>query len=189
MPLSLNQYFTDNFDEILTYAENIFKTTEVDPRDVVTELFINMSKDERNLPEDQDEWKFWMLRVLKNWTWHKGGNPIKSYKIKDSYTEDRMFVDIAIYDMDETEVTADLKRVGFEGDQIEKINTCIDISRGMPLYFKRLFVLYYLEGMTMEDIGLSCGLPKASIYTQLLQVQNYVKDRLELNPQKKLFIV
>lgn len=185
--MNVDHYFTENYDSILEYAENIYKSTEIDPHDAVSELYLNMKHPNRKLPSEEKELKFWMLRTLKNWTWHEGGNPMKQHRISEGLQYDRLFADLAVYEMGSTEISKDLSSAGFESPQIEKILQCIEASKDMPIYYKRIFVLYYIDGLTMEQIGESCGLPKPTIYDQVLRVQHYIKEKLQLNPQKRLF--
>ena len=185
--MNIDQYFSDHYNTILEFADNIYKTTEIDPHDAVAELYLNMKHPDRKLPSKEKELKYWILRTLKNWTWHEGGNPMKKHRISEGSQDDRLFVDLAVYEMDSNEVSKDLKSVGFTHEETEKIMQCIEVSKEMPIYYKRIFVLYYIDGLTMEEIGASCGLPKSTIFGQVKQVQHYIKEMLELNPQKRLF--
>ena len=91
-----------------------------------------------------------------------------------------------VYEMEQDEVSKDLKRAGFNYSEVEQIISCIEVSKGMPLYFKRLFILYYIDGMTMQQIGESCGLPKSAIFTQLKKIQIYLKEHLKLETTNSL---
>lgn len=175
--MNLDQYFESNYKLVLSWADSIYKRSEIDPRDVVAELYIDLQK--RALPKSDKEMRFYILRWLKSRTYWKGGNVINAYKIPDRITDDKLPVDLLIYSMSTDEVSADLERAGFNSYEVDKITTCIEHSKGMPLYYKRLFVLYYIDGMTMEAIGQSCGLPKSAIYTQLCKVQKYLTANIK----------
>ena len=182
--MNLDLYFENHYHEIVQWAESIYKRSEIDPRDVVAELYIDLKM--RELPKSTKEMKFYILRWLKSRTYWQGGNKIKAYKIKEHYQYDKLPADIIVYDMEQDEISADLNRAGFSVHEAQKIVSCIEASKGMPLYYKRLFVLYYIDGMTMEAIGKSCSLPKSAIYTQLLKVQKWLKHSLKLETQKSL---
>lgn len=184
----LDKYIQENYDEVLGWASSIYGKSEIDPRDVVAELYLDLkSRPEKikNIP-DNKQMKFYILRWLKSRTYWQGGNSVNNYKIQDNELDDRLPSDLFIYSMERDEVTEDLGRAGFNQWEIEKINSCIEISKSMPLYYKRLFVLYYIDGMTMLEIGNSCNLPKSAIFTQLKKVQAFLKSSLKLNDEKKL---
>lgn len=182
--VNLDQYFENNYGLVLEWAESIYGRTEIHSGDVISELYLDLRK--RELPKTDKEMKFYILRWLKSRTYWKGGNRIKNYRIPDRPTDDKMLTDIMVYEMEQDEVGKDLTRAGFNQWEIEKILSCIEVSRAMPLYFKRLFVLYYIDGMTMKQIGDSCGLPKSAIFTQLKKVQSFLKSNLKLETQKSL---
>ena len=182
--VNLNLYFEQNYNVINEWTISIYGNTEIDSGDVISELYLDLLK--RDLPKTEREMKFYILRWLKSRTYWKGGNKIKNYRIPDREINDKMLVDIMVYEMESDEVERDLQRAGFNQWEIEKINSCIEVSKGMPLYFKRLFVLYYIDGMTMEQIGNSCGLPKSAIYTQLQKIKTYLKTNLKLETKKTL---
>lgn len=182
--MQLDDYFRSNYSQVLEWATSIYRHSEIDSRDVVAELYIDLSK--RTLPPNDKEMKYYILRWLKSRTYWQGGNAINNYKIPEHSNDNFYFVDMLVYEMEQDEVTKDLYCAGFNQYEVEKINSCIEISKGMPLYYKRLFVLYYIDGMTMEQIGRSCGLPKSAIFTQLKKVQEYLKTKLKFKTDKML---
>ena len=185
--MNIDQYFSDHYDEILQVAKNIYGKTNIDPHDVITELYIDMTNPNRRLPSEEREVIYWIMRTLKSWTWYKGGNPLKKLEIKDGLQYDKYFVDAVIHDSESSETSKDLHSAGFTDDETDKILQCIEVSKDMPLYYKRIFVLYYIDGLTMEEIGSSCDLPKSTIFGEVKKVQHFIKEVLELNPQKTLF--
>lgn len=186
--MNLNEYIEENYYEVLSWAESIYGKTEIDPRDVVAEMYLDLHKRQSKIKAipNEKQMKFYVLRWLKSRTYWSGGNAVNMYKIPESSIEDFMPVDMFVYSMEKDEVTEDLSRAGFGELEIEKITSCIEVSKTMPLYYKRLFVLYYIDGMTMLEIGNSCGLPKSAIFTQLKKVQTHLKTHLKLNKEKML---
>jgi hypothetical protein len=182
--VNLDKYFEQNYNLITEWTDSIYGRTEINSGDVISELYLDLRK--RQLPPNDKEMKFYILRWLKSRTYWQGGNPIKNYRIPERVSNDKMLVDLFVYEMEQDEVSKDLQRAGFNLWEIEKISSCIEVSKGMPLYFKRLFVLYYVDGLTMEAIGNSCNLPKSAIYTQLEKIKKYLKQHLKLEPEKML---
>lgn len=174
--VDLDKYFEENYMLVSEWANSIYGKTEIYAGDVISEMYLDLRN--RDLPKTEREMKFYILRWLKSRTYWKGGNAIKNYRIPENSLSDNMPTDILIYEMDDDEVYKDLTRAGFNSYEVEKIASCILISKSMPLYFKRLFVLYYIDGRTMEWIGNSCGLPKSAVYTQLKKIQKFLKAEL-----------
>lgn len=186
--MNLDNYIQENYDEVLSWASSIYGKSEIDSRDVVAELYIDLSKRPEKIKAipNEKQMKFYVLRWLKSRTYWQGGNAVNRYKIPENTLNDSLPSDMFIYSMDKDEVSEDLIRAGFNEWEIEKITSCIEVSKSMPLYYKRLFVLYYIDGMTMLEIGNSCNLPKSAIFTQLKKVQAHLKTSLKLNKEEVL---
>lgn len=176
--VNLDKYFSDNYKLITEWTNSIYGRTEIYSGDVISELYLDLRN--RELPTLEKEMKFYILRWLKSRTYWKGGNAIKNYRIPENQSSDNILADILIYEMEDDEISKDLSRAGFDSNEIDKITSCLFISKKMPLYFKRLFVLYYIDGRTMEWIGNSCGLPKSAVFTQLKKIQKFLKSELKL---------
>lgn len=172
--MALHSYFKDNYTTILEWASNIYRNTEIEPSDVVAELYLDLTKRKFDeIPTDEQK-KFYILRWLKSRKHWTGGNVIKKYKIQD--TNPTIFKDEIIEHKEVIE--QDLSNAGFNDYQIDKITNCIRLADKMPLYYKKVFYSYYIDGLTMEEIGKSCGLPKSAIFSELAKIKKYIKEEL-----------
>jgi len=187
--VDVNRYFEINFELILDWSNNIYGKTSIDPQEVVSELYLDMLKPQRQetMPTDEKQMKWWILRWLRSRLSWTGGGTMHDFKVIGHEFFTNMIHDTYEFDTDKCEIKTDLKNAGFQDQEITKIKTCIQVSKQMPLYYKRIFSLYFIDGLTMEQIGNSCGLPKSAIYKQVKRVENYLKTKLDLNEQQILF--
>ncbi len=183
--MNIDKYFAEHYEEILSWATNIYGSTEIDARDVTSELYLDMNVPGRKLPTKESQFKFYILRWLHNMKYWNGR--VRKYDIKDREFQDWMTNDKGFYEIEPNELNRDLTNAGFNPDQTERIIECINISKKMPLYYKRLFVLYYLDGWTYEQIGISCGLPKSTILRQMRKINEILLRKMDLSKQKALF--
>lgn len=184
--MTFNQYIETNYLKLIRIAGAIFKNTNLDPSDIVAELYLDVVENNRKIEPTQNDYEYYCKRWLKNATRWKGGNPTKKLKITDEVNQEYRRRQLDIYNSPGptgNETVKDLQRAGFSRDQADRLENCIVISKTLPLYHRRLFELYYIEGLSLNDIAISCSsntcnVPKVSIHRDVKTVNNQIKNQL-----------
>lgn len=181
--MTYNEYIENNYDELVQIARVLFNNTKLDPAEVVSELYLDVIENKRVINPNKKDYEYYSIRWLKNATRWQGGNPTKKLKVTGKINQNYRDQQNKIYNtqpLKGTELNKDLQRVGFSEDQADQLEKVILFSKRLPLYHKRLFELYYIDGMSLQKIGDSCSLPKVSIHRDVKKVVKEIKNEFNI---------
>jgi RNA polymerase sigma factor (sigma-70 family) len=175
--MTFDEFISRNYSQLVQIASRVFSRTQLDPAEVISELYLDVTENKREIRETESDYLNYSKRWIKSRLTWTGGNVIKTLRITDKKTEDiekhkfRLSVEPSEI---KTEVVIDLELIGFSQDQAEKIESCLIFSRSLPLYQKRLFELYYQEGLSIQQIASSCDLPKTAIHRDIVKLNKLI---------------
>ncbi len=188
--MKFDEYIRLEYDDLLKIATGIYGRTKLDPAEVLSELYIDVRK--RDIEPTRNDYRKYCIRWLKNATYWQGGNPVKKLYIKEQINhkyKERQIDIINTPELNGSETVKDLQRVGFTEEQGENLERCIDASKKLPLYYRRLFELYYIEGYSLKEIADSIvitdnqkgprTIPKVAIHRDVKSVVAEVQKILE----------
>ena len=181
--MTFNEYIENHYGELVQIARVLFSKTKLDPAEVVSELYLDVIDNNRVIEPTKKDYEYYCIRWLKNATRWQGGNPTKKLKVTDKINQEYRERQTRLYNtppLKGSELTKDLQRVGFTEDQADQLESCILLAKRLPLYHKRLFELYYIDGMSLQKIGDSCNLPKVSIHRDVKKVVGVIKNELNI---------
>jgi len=187
--LTFDKYIEKNYTELIEVARILFKGTQLDPAEIISELYLDVKTKGRKIKPTELDYKYYCIRWIKNATKWTGGNPVKKLKVIDTlpeaYINQETQKNKSEY-LDGNEIVKDLQRLGFSEDQADRLENCIIISKKLPLYSRRLFELYYLEGLSLNDIATSCSsntckIPKVSIHRDIKRLNEKLIIKLKNN--------
>ncbi len=189
--MDFNTYIKLEYDELLQIATGIYSKTKLDPAEVLSELYLDVRK--RNIRPYRNDYRYYCIRWLKNATRWQGGNPVKKLYIYDKVNEKYKALQIEAINSLEvrgSEIVKDLQRIGFTEDQAERLEKCIKASKTLPLYYRRLFELYYLENYSLQEIADSITItdnrngprtiPKVAIHRDVKRVVEEIEKRINI---------
>ncbi len=170
--MDFNTFIQDEYEALLDIATALYIKTNLDPVEVLSEMYISVR--DRQINPTAKDYRYYCIRWLSNARYWKGGNPIKKLYICDHKASPQELHKYETYEeLKGTEIVKDLQRQGFTQEQSEALELYILKAKRLPLYKKRLFELYYLEGYSHGEIAKSCNLPRTAIYRD---VQRVIKD-------------
>jgi len=188
--MTFDKYIQLEYDELLQIATGIYGRTKLDPAEVLSELYLDVRN--RNIKPTRKDYRYYCIRWLKNATRWQGGNPVKKLYIRDQVNQEYKERQTEILNEPElkgTEVVKDLQRIGFSELQAERLENCIRISKRLPLYYRRLFELYYLDDYSLQEIADSIiitdnrtgprTIPKVAIHRDVKRVVAEIEKYLE----------
>lgn len=187
--MTFDQYIEKNYTELIEVARILFKGTQLDPAEIISELYLDVKTKNRKIKPTELDYKYYCIRWIKNSNKWTGGNPVKKLKVIDTIPDEYIKQQIQKNKSDQVkgnELVKDLQRVGFSEDQADRLENCIIISKKLPLYSRRLFELYYIEGLSLNDIAISCSsdnckIPKVSIHRDIKRLNEKLIIKLENN--------
>ena len=116
--MDFNQYITENYNELLRIATAIYINTQLDPAEIISELYLD-ARDREIRPTAKD-YRYYCIRWLSNARYWKGGNPVKKLYIRDNLSDERkerlteLLHRPAVHG---SEIVKDLQNTGFTLDQ------------------------------------------------------------------------
>lgn len=179
--MTFEEYISKNYQRLCDIAGRVFRHSQLQPEEIVNEMFLDITENKRQINPTENDFDYYCRRWIKSRKHWTGGNVINELKCDDRITEN---IQNYSYKLEgerinlNSDAKNDLIRQGFSSDQSEMIERCVDLSKRLPLYHKRIFELYYLEGMSIGKIADSCNLPKTSIYRELQKVNKTIKSKL-----------
>ena len=182
--MNFDQFISKNYDELIKIACRVFSRTKIEPSEIISELYLDVIEKKRKIRQTEEDFLNYSKRWIKSRLTWTGGNVIKTLKITDYKTENidrhkwRLSVDPSEI---KTETRIDLELIGFSPDQAIKLESCLIFSRSLPLYQKRLFELYYQEGLSIQKIASSCDLPKTAIHRDIEKLNIKIKSNESIN--------
>jgi DNA-directed RNA polymerase specialized sigma24 family protein len=156
----------------------VFRKTQVDPAEIIHELYIDVKENNREIKNTENDYLCYSKRWIKSRLTWTGGNVINKIKITDQREDDIQKFSYKLSVEPErikTDLRADLESVGFTEEQSEKLELVILKSKTLPLYHRRLFDLYYREGLSIQKIADSCNLPKTTIQREIEKLKTQLK--------------
>jgi RNA polymerase sigma factor (sigma-70 family) len=179
--MTFEEYISKNYQNLCEIAGRVFRHSQLQSEEIINEMFVDIKMNKREINPTEHDFDCYCKRWIqsrKKWT---GGNIINDLKIDDRY---KVQIEMYSYKLEGDKLNMnsdrrkDLIRVGFTSDQSEMIERCVEVSQRLPLYQKRLFELYYLEGMSMGKIANSCNLPKTSIQRDIQKLNKIIKSKI-----------
>lgn len=143
-----------------TYSDMVMRIAyqysfnKADSEDIVQEVFIRLIKNIKNLGQNADYIKAWIIRVTINVS--KDYNKNSWYKkVKPIYDKESDF--------------------NFETEELEILK---ELSKLKPIY-RNIIYLYYYEGYKIKEIAKILNLKENTVSSNLIRARNKLKGMLE----------
>lgn len=166
--LNLNNYITENYNELYTTAKNITKNHPLTDdlfQHCIEVLITDKDQDKMQRMVDKDQLRYYFTAIL-----------IRNYNSSTSrfhYIYRKGSDLIAPNDVYNVEVLDEV----FDFDREDKIDFIQDSIKDLSWYEKRMIELHFQEGLSYQKISDLTGIPKTSCFNTIKNIEKLIKNK------------